>query len=278
MKRNDYNKQYYENDILWNSNSKVNSQSSRIESTYLLIPKDVGSIIDVGCGNGLFLNYIKKYYGSGFKKLLGVDISSTALKYVETDKIESDIIDLPLDNNSFDLVSALEVIEHLAVGEYEKGLKELVRVSKKYILISVPFNQVLEDTLIICPKCKSHFSHCYHKRCFNINTMNTLLKDHNCRLVNIHYEGKVEYLVLLHDILRKLRNYRNRLKPPSMETLCPVCGFILKPRLNNNTHHKEKNRTRFSIKLIIRFIKNYWPKKVSYKWVICLYEKNARYV
>jgi len=43
---------------------------------------------------------------------------------------------LPYKDNAFDLVLCTEVLEHL--DDPQKGLKELVRVSKKYLVISVP--------------------------------------------------------------------------------------------------------------------------------------------
>jgi len=42
-------------------------------------------------------------------------------------------------NNFFDLVVAYDVLEHLTDEELNKALLELVRVSSKYVLISVPF-------------------------------------------------------------------------------------------------------------------------------------------
>ena len=55
-----------------------------------LIPPDVNSILDIGCGEGTFLSMLNNYF------TVGLDISRTALKYVRTHKILGNIIVLIL--------------------------------------------------------------------------------------------------------------------------------------------------------------------------------------
>jgi len=72
--------------------------------------------------------------------ILGVDISNTALaitnkKGVKT--VKADILKgLPFEDNSFDLVYSDGLLEHFI--DPEPVLKELFRVSKRYILTLVP--------------------------------------------------------------------------------------------------------------------------------------------
>mgnify|MGYP001563776742 CR=1 FL=1 len=52
---------------------------------------------------------------------------------------EGDIRSIPCVGNSYDLVAAYDVLEHLEnIEDVEKALKELYRVTNKYVLISVP--------------------------------------------------------------------------------------------------------------------------------------------
>lgn len=105
----------------------------------LISKRKVDSILDVGCGEGFTLNRLKEK-GIG-KNLEGVEYLQTAIDlgkkmYPDIKIKKGTIYDLPYKDNSFDLVLCTEVLEHL--DEPEKALKELVRVSKKYLVISVP--------------------------------------------------------------------------------------------------------------------------------------------
>lgn len=105
----------------------------------ILRPINPDSILDVGCGEGFTLDKFKKE-GIG-KNLAGIDYSDDALKlgakiYPELKLKKGDIYNIKEKNNSFDLVMATEVLEHL--DNPQKALRELVRVSKKYVMLSVP--------------------------------------------------------------------------------------------------------------------------------------------
>jgi 2-polyprenyl-3-methyl-5-hydroxy-6-metoxy-1,4-benzoquinol methylase len=107
--------------------------------TNLTAAKKVDSILDVGCGEGFTLNRLKEK-GIG-KKLEGLEYLSAAIElgkktYPDIKIIQGSIYELPYKDDSFDLVLCTEVLEHLE--EPEKALKELVRVSNKYLVISVP--------------------------------------------------------------------------------------------------------------------------------------------
>src|SRR3989344_8074166 len=99
----------------------------------------VDSVLDAGCGEGFTLN--KLYENKIGKRLEGVDFLKTAIElgkktHPHLKLRQGTIYHLPFEDNSFDLVICTEVLEHLE--EPKKGLKELIRVSKKYLLLSVP--------------------------------------------------------------------------------------------------------------------------------------------
>lgn len=97
------------------------------------------TILDVGCGEGFTLNKLRK--NNIGKDLIGVDYSTTAVtlgkkQFPHLNLKQGDAYKLPFKDNTFDLVLCLEVLEHLE--NPQKALKEIVRVSKKHCLISVP--------------------------------------------------------------------------------------------------------------------------------------------
>lgn len=95
-----------------------------------------GSVLDVGCGDGLLLEQMKQ------KGLIvgGIDISSRAVSICKErgfDCKQGDIMEtLPFEDNSYDSVILIDVLEHL----FQPGevLQEAYRVSKEHVVISVP--------------------------------------------------------------------------------------------------------------------------------------------
>lgn len=105
----------------------------------LVKPLKAESILDAGCGEGFTMNKLKEN-GIG-KKIEGIEYSKEAIvfgKKLFPDLIikQGSVYDLPYKDNFFDLVICTEVLEHLE--NPNKALKEMLRVSRKYLIISVP--------------------------------------------------------------------------------------------------------------------------------------------
>lgn len=99
----------------------------------------IESVLDVGCGEGFILNKLKEE-GIG-KNHEGIDYSKEAVEigrniHPNLSLKQGSIYDTGFKDNSFDLVVCTEVLEHLE--ESQKALKEVLRISKKYVLLSVP--------------------------------------------------------------------------------------------------------------------------------------------
>ncbi len=97
------------------------------------------SVLDVGCGEGFTLNKLQQ--AKIGKKLEGIEYIDDAItlgnKLHPTLVIKKgDIYKLPYKANSFDVVVCTEVLEHL--DDPGKALMELKRVTKKYVVLSVP--------------------------------------------------------------------------------------------------------------------------------------------
>jgi SAM-dependent methyltransferase len=94
-------------------------------------------ILDVGCGTGANLKMLAAY-----GKAEGVDISPQAVDFCHERGLDSvklgAIEQLPYEDNSFELVTALDVIEHL--DDDIAGLREMRRVLRRQgrLLIFVP--------------------------------------------------------------------------------------------------------------------------------------------
>ena len=93
-------------------------------------------ILDIGCGTGANLEML-----SQFGEAEGVDVSDDALEFCRLKGLNAQkglAETLPYDDESFDLTTALDVVEHL--DDDVAGLREMYRVTKSggYSLIFVP--------------------------------------------------------------------------------------------------------------------------------------------
>jgi ubiquinone/menaquinone biosynthesis C-methylase UbiE len=258
---------HYGNEDLWNRLSVSETNQERIEETVEMIPKGVNSIADIGCGSGLFLNYIKE--NKSISRLIGVDFSEDAMKMLKVDKKVGDITDIPLEEDSYDLTSALEVLEHLDLEEYEEAKKELARVSKRYILVSVPFAETLKDEFVKCPKCKTEFNKSHHKRTFDEGAMRDLFKDEGYRSIGIKLVSKRNTYFLLTKFFKWYKRWSGKLLTEG--TVCPVCGYQVKNE--GGTKAPEVKEASSAKSRLLSFLKRLWPKTYTYKWIVSLYEK-----
>jgi len=92
--------------------------------------KGCKSYLDVGCGRGEMLQYAKSL---GFTNTQGVESCSIL---TGGDVIEAAAWDLPFDDNSFEVVSLFDVIEHILAGDDERVCRELNRVASKHIFLT----------------------------------------------------------------------------------------------------------------------------------------------
>jgi 2-polyprenyl-3-methyl-5-hydroxy-6-metoxy-1,4-benzoquinol methylase len=111
-----------------------------------IIFSNESKLLDVGCGKGTL-----GYYLNSDKILYGIDISKIAISeaiktYKRADALDIDRENLPYENNFFDIVVALDVIEH--VFDPISMLKEAYRVLKRggKFILSTP-NILYEEYL-----------------------------------------------------------------------------------------------------------------------------------
>ena len=270
---NEFEKEYYENENFWKSEAFGDFDKNRIIETVSFIPQDVNQLLDVGCGNGIFCNYLLDERNN--IKITGLDRSETALKYLRTEKILGDITHIPFEDGKFQCITCLEVLEHLTIGDYTKALSELARVSGSYIILSIPYNENLEKNLTQCPQCKTSFNLDLHLRSFTKNDLEELLLHQGFECISLKTFG-IRKKLLGSTFLRKI--VKPRINKGFNSPICPICGFKneeFKIELERNIVNKTESFRSF----VMNAINLLWPKiKADDYWIIALYRKREIHI
>ncbi|MBN1821370.1 MAG: class I SAM-dependent methyltransferase [Prolixibacteraceae bacterium] len=189
------------------------------------IPKEVKSILDVGCGNGIITNSLNEEYD-----VTGADLSDIALSYVKGKKIMCSCDSIPVANESFDMVFSSEMLEHLPDEVLSKAIEEFKRITKQYIFITVPNHEHLATSYVKCRKCGYVFHPFGHMHSFKLEDLNNFFKsDFNIIKSGVHGLKKRYYNPLLLSIKN---NIADRWFDVQSNVICPNC--------NNNHFPKEK--------------------------------------
>ena len=99
--------------------------------------------------------------------LISIDLPSRA-RAVDGMKLAfANIAALPFSDKSFDLVICCEVFEHLSEANFERGIRELQRVARRYLLISVPYRQRVWNEMFRCARCGFTGNAMQHLRYFD---------------------------------------------------------------------------------------------------------------
>jgi ubiquinone/menaquinone biosynthesis C-methylase UbiE len=143
---------------------------------YVIKQKDL-TILDAGCGTGVMLSELSSY-----GKAIGFDISDGAIKNCKKRDISNVNLaraeKLPFKDGTFDLIVALDVIEHLDSDLL--ALREFKRICKKdgFLLITVPAFKFLWST---------HDEVLDHKRRYTREELDGKLRSSGFRVIRSTY-------------------------------------------------------------------------------------------
>ena len=134
---------YYSHQPIYGYRSKYSAESniSRHMITKSILNAinrySFNSFIDIGGAEGYTANLVRKLFNA---KVMSTDLSETACKRAKEifniEAVACDIHELPFNDNQFDIVLCSETIEH--VTDYELAIKELLRITKNVLIITVP--------------------------------------------------------------------------------------------------------------------------------------------
>ncbi len=258
--------EYY--DQHWNSIEKLSlKEEERIKLTISLIPNDVFSILDVGCGDGRITNRLIPQYG----RVIGLDSSQEALRHVKAEKIFGSIDLLPFSDRSFDLILCCEALEHLPFSIYPRAIRELERVATKYILISVPNAEDRKQQFVTCPHCGCTFHPWRHVRSFNSTSLTELFKQFYLQTLQVCPQLTRIYPALLVKGAKLLKLIPEHSFPTS--ALCPQCGYSSLSEEVASTETNAISKGNPSVRLLSLAARVLIPTRKRGGWLIALYQR-----
>ena len=253
---------FYNRPSLWGENYWCDVQLERAKKTVMLLPAEIRSVLDVGCGAGI----VSKELNRRFFRVISVDFAFNPLRQVRNAQIlcvQGDACSLPFRNNAFDAVIATELVEHLSQSERHQVLREMSRISQRFILITVPYREVLASGLVKCVDCGCIFNASCHKKSFNELDMTSLFhSDFSLKQIEL-FGPRVKRIPRAFLMLAHLFGGYRRPETDSVE--CPQCKNV------KNYLSKRNWITLFLLGVPSKVL----PLRKYPNWMGALYEKRS---
>ena len=193
------------------------SDIDRFVATVARLPQPPASVLDLGCGTGVLVDVL----GELGYITLGIDTDETAMAAMAQPHLVGDIAALPVEDRAYDVVVLNEVIEHLPVEAYRRGIAEAARVARHRIIVTVPNAESLESASTRCRQCGCVFSIHGHVRRFDRDAMAGLFPGYELSSIGTVGPYKLRHRTVEWFLRRRLLGRW----PAQPGSLCPQCGF-----------------------------------------------------
>jgi hypothetical protein len=127
-------------------------ERERIASLMAMVPSGLATAIDIGARDGFLSVALTEKVAS----VVALDLVAPEIQHPRVTVLTGDARRLAFSDETFDLVLCTEVLEHIASPELEIVCRELARVTRRYLLIGVPFRQDTRVGRLTCQACGRH--------------------------------------------------------------------------------------------------------------------------
>ena len=149
----------------------------KLVKEHIPVSKDT-RLLEVGCGWGVFTFHLDREC-----KVLGIDTSPEMLQRNPIDKtLLMDVQDMQFDGGTFDVVFAHDTLHH--VQDLDKAIREMARVSKRYVVIVEPNILNLANALISVATEEERKAHR-----FTVRRLERLVARNGLRIVHMRRYG-----------------------------------------------------------------------------------------
>lgn len=212
-------------------------------------------VLDIACGDGYGSYYMSQYANN----VVGVDIDKVTInsaknKYINNNLsfLEGSIIDLPFEDNLFDLIVCFETIEH--IKEYDKAIQQIKRVLKNegLLIMSTPNKLEYSD--------KRNYKNQFHYHEFYINEYKEWVEKY-FRYNEFLFQKSILGSLIFKESNNVLKNYIGHLKD-FKETTENDFKFIIS--LSSNSPLFKSHSSLLSVTNIQDYFESYCKKSRSF--------------
>lgn len=161
-----------------------------------------GTIVDLGCGEGILLEKLVKKFPN--QNIVGIDFMKENVEICQKHLLparQGDIYDLDLKDGSVDMVILMEVIEHLENAS--KAIKEIYRILRPNgkLIVIFPNDAFFYFARLMILKFKEAAYNPGHTRQWTHSDVNQLLLENGIKVVSARSIPFIFWPVCLHGIV-----------------------------------------------------------------------------
>ena len=124
-------------------------EQERIADLFRLIPARGERALDAGAWDG----YLATRLADRYDHVVALDLNPPTVGHERVECVQGDVTALTYPDNSFDLVLCTEVLEHVPSDRLALACAELARVTRRHLVIGVPYRQDLRLGQTTCLTC-----------------------------------------------------------------------------------------------------------------------------
>lgn len=239
----------------------LSDENDRIQQILNLIPGNQNTILEVGARHGYLSHFFTKYA----KHVVALDLVKPEIVHKYITPVQGDVTNLEFANSQFDTVICTEVLEHISPQKLAQACDELTRVTKKFLIIGVPYNQDTRCGRTTCRHCGHKNPPWGHVNVFDEKRLTLLFS--SLRPLKIEFTAaNCERTNSLSTLLLDFAG--NPWGTYSQDEPCVNCGQTLLPPNERNFTQKVATRIGFYLNSLQRFCSS--PKPT---WIHILFEK-----
>lgn len=211
-------------------------EKKRTEDLLRLLSVGGNIALDIGARDGHF----SKLLADRFDKVIALDLTPPSINDKRIQCVAGNLLNLDFPDQSFDLVLCAEVLEHIPSDALEQACRELIRVTKRHLLVGVPYMQDLRLHRTTCPACRTINPPWGHVNSFDESRLRKLFAD----LVEVEVSQVGENREVTNDLSAMLMNFSgNPFGTYGQDEPCINCGTKLTPPPKRNAIQRLATRT-----------------------------------